>query len=235
MRTRVLFLAAVMIIMITLLPAITACSQEETPLPSLSVEDIITNTINKLDSVTSFHFELAHEGGGTPIAMGLELLEATGDMTKPDKLKTAVSATLSGILVKVDVITIGSTTYMTNPLTRNWEMLPSDFSAIAVFDPSTGIMAILSGIIDPTVEEGNNDHSVSYHIKGEIPVESLRPITLNSIEGTTVMVDIWIDPEDFSIDKVRLEGRITETEKSGIIRTLEFSDFNKKVEIESPL
>ena len=98
-----------------------------------------------------------------------------------------------------------------------------------------GIMAILSGIIDPTVEEGDNDHKVSYHITGEIPVESLRPITLNSIEGTTVIVDIWIDPGDFSIDKVKLEGRITETEKSGIIRTLEFSDFNKKVEIESPL
>ena len=235
MRIRVFLLAAAMIIMITLLPAITACSQEETPLPSLSVEDIITNTINKLDSVTSFHFKLAHEGGGTPIAMGLELLEATGDMTKPDKLKTAVSASLSGILVKVDVITIGSTTYMTNPLTGNWEMLPSDFSAIAVFDPNTGIMSILSGIIDPTVEEGDNDNKVRYHIKGEIPVESLRPITLNSIEGTTVIVDIWIDPGDFSIDKVRLEGRITETEKSGIIRTLEFSDFNKKVEIESPL
>jgi hypothetical protein len=235
MRIRRLFLVAIMFIMITLLPVITACGQEETPLPSLSAEDIITNTIQKLDSTTSFHFKLAHEGGGTPIAMGLELLEATGDMTKPDKLKTAVSATLSGLLVKVDVITIGSTTYMTNPLTREWEILPESFSAIAIFDPNTGIISILSGIIEPTVEEGDNDHKVSYHIKGEIPVESLRPITLNSIEGTTVIVDIWVDPEDFSIDKVRLEGRITETEKSGIIRTLEFSDFDKKVEIEPPL
>ena len=235
MRIRVLLLAASIIIMTTLLPTITACGQEEPSLPSLSAVDIITNTIDKLDSATSFHFKLEHDGGGTPIAMGLELLEATGDITKPDKLKAGVSATLSGILVKVDVITIGSTTYMTNPLTKKWEILPGDFSAIAIFDPNTGIMSILSGIVDPTVEEGDNDYKVSYHVKGKIPVESLRPITLSSIEGTTVVVDIWVDPEDFSIGKIKLEGRITETEKSGIIRTLELSDYNKKVDIESPM
>ena len=235
MRVRVLLLVAIVIIVIPLIPMMTACGQEEAPLPSLSAADIITNTIDKLDSATSFHFKLLHEGGGTPIAMGLELLEATGDMTKPDKLKTAVSATLGGMLVKVDVITIGSTTYMTNPLTKTWEILPESFSAIAIFDPNTGIVSILSGIINPTVKEGDNDHKICYHIKGEIPVESLRPITLSYIEGTTVMVDIWIDPEDFSVDKVKLEGRITETEKSGIIRTLELSDYNKKVEIESPM
>lgn len=214
-----------------------ACSEEE-PMPQLpSAQEIIRDSINKMNVISSFHFELGHEGGRTPIAMGLELDEAIGDVAKPDRLKTNITAALGGMLVEVEVVTIGTTTYMTNPFTKKWELIPGEFSAISIFDPNAGITAILEGISNPSKVEGEEKEQVgnSYHIKGEIPSESLRPITLSSVEGVNVMVDVWIDTENFLINQIRVEGQITKTEKPGIIRILKLSNYDQAIEIESPM
>jgi hypothetical protein len=221
------------IFMFLMLPA---CSEEEPTSQSPSAQEIIRESINKMNVISSFHFELIHEGGRTPIAMGLELDEAIGDVAKPDRLKTNIIAALGGMLVKVEVVTIGATTYMTNPLTKKWELIPGEFSAISIFDPNAGITAILEDMSNPSKVEGEEENVAnSYHIKGKIPSESLRPITLSSVEGVNVIVDVWIDTENFLINQIRVEGQITETEKPGIIRILKLSNYNQEVDIESPM
>jgi len=231
-----LALMITIIIISSLCLTLPACSEEvPTPQP-LDASEIINNAIEKLKTINSFHFELVHEGGRTPIVMGLELDEAVGDVAKPDKLKTTIIAAMRGMLVEVEVITIGVTTYMTNPLTKEWELCPSEFSAISIFDPNAGITSILKDITNPAIVESEEGDKVnSYHIKGEIPSESLRPITLSSVEGVNVAVDVWIGKEDFLINQIRVEGQITETEKPGIIRTLKLSNYDQEVEIESPM
>ena len=231
-----LALTVIIVISILVLSVLPACTEEEpTPQP-LSASEIISNSIDEMKAITSFHFELVHEGGRTPIVMGLELDEAVGDVAKPDKLRTSILDSLRGMLVEVEVITIGDTTYMTNPLTKEWELCPGEFSAISIFDPDAGITGILENMANPAKVEGEENGEVdSYHIKGEIPSESLRPITLSSVEGVNIAVDVWIDKENFLIDRVRVEGQITEKEKPGIIRILELSNYNQEIEIESPM
>jgi hypothetical protein len=224
----------IIIFMFLMLPA---CSEEEPTPQSLNAQEIIRDSINEMNAINSFHFELSHEGGRTPIAMGLELDEAIGDVTKPDRLKTNIKAALGGMLVEVEVVTIGTTTYMTNPLTKKWELVPGEFSAISIFDPNAGITAIIEDMSSPSKIEGEEKEQMSnsYHIKGEITSESLRPITLSSVEGVNVMVDVWIDTENFLINQIRVEGQITETEKPGIIRILKLSNYDQEIEIESPM
>ena len=230
------FTPTVMVIIIVFtLAALPACSEEEPTSSSLSASEIISNSIEEMNLISSFHFKLLHQGGRTPIAMGLELDEAEGDIVKPDKLKTTILAALRGMLVEVEVITIEVITYMTNPLTKQWELVPGEFSAISIFDPNAGITSILQDIVNATVVESEDDDSESYHIQGELPSESLRPITLSSVEGINVSVDVWIGRESFLINQIRIEGQITETEKPGIIRILELSDYNKAVEIAPPM
>jgi hypothetical protein len=213
-----------------------SCSKEEPTSPGFTAQEIINNSIEKMTEISSFHFELSHEGGRTPIAMGLELEEAKGDMKKPDKLKTTVMAALRGILVEVQVITIGDTTYMTNPLTKKWEYVPGEFSAISIFDPNAGITSILQDVVNPTVVESEDgDKPNGYHITGEIPSESLRPITLSSAGGINVSAEIWIDTKSFLINQITIEGQISETEQPGIIRKLKLSNYNKEIEIVSPM
>ena len=231
-----LVLAIIMIINILLFSLLPACREPEATRQPLNASEIISNSIDKMKAINSFHFKLTHEGGRTPIAMGLELEEAVGDVAKPDKLKTNIIAALGVMLVEVEVITIGVTTYMTNPLTKEWEPCPGEFSPISIFDPSAGITSILEDISNPAKDESEDSNkATSYHIKGERPTESLRPITLSSIEGVNVSVDVWIDKDDFLIDQIRVEGQITDTEKPGIVRILDLSDYDHEVEIESPM
>ena len=231
-----LVLSVISIIIVFLCMSLSACSKEEPTSQAMTAQEKINNSIEKMKEISSFHFELVHEGGRTPIVMGLELDEAVGDVAKPDKLKATILATLRGMLVEVQVITIGVTTYMTNPLTKQWELVPGEFSAISIFDPNAGITSILQDIVNPTmVDSQEDDKTDSYHIKGKIPSESLRPITLSSVEGVNVSADVWIGQVNYLINKIRIEGQITETEKSGIVRILKLSDYNKEVEVVSPM
>lgn len=228
--------SVISIILIFLLALVLSCGKEESTSPSLTAQEIINHSIEKMSEISSFHFELSHEGGRTPIALGLELDEAKGDMKKPDKLKTTVMAALRGMLVEVQVITIGTTTYMTNPLTKKWEYVPGEFSAISIFDPNAGITSILQDMVNPTlVETEENNIPNSYHIMGEIPSESLKSITLSSAEGINVSADIWIDIESFLINQITIEGQISETEQPGIIRKLKLSNYNQEIEIVPPM
>ena len=204
--------------------------------PTLTALEIIDKSVEKMDTVNSFHFELKQEGGGTPVAKGLlEMNEAAGDVIKPDKLRVTILVTVMGMLAEVDVITVGDTTYMTNPLTQKWEPLPSRFSAVSIFDPNSGISAILKGMTNLIELE---DEKVSgldcYHIGGSIESQVLRPITLSSLEGVNIDTEILIDKEEFLLHQIRLEGQITSDENSGIIRTITLSNFNQDVKIELP-
>jgi hypothetical protein len=98
------------------------------------------------------------------------------------------------------------------------------------------IFTCLEDISNPSKVEGEEENAVnSYHIKGKIPSESLRPITLSSVAGINVIVDVWINTENFLINQIRVEGQITETEKPGIVRILKLSNYDQEVEIESPM
>ena len=228
-------LAALIVATILAVTPAPACKEAAPIASNLSASEIIAESAATMREIDSFHFEITHEGGGTPIAMGVEMREAEGDVAKPGKLSTEISATMSGILVRVDIITVGTTTYMTNPLTRQWELLPGEFSAISIFDPDAGIVAILEEMTDLTrLDDEKIGTFTCIHIKGEIPCESLRPITLTSVEGVDIDVEVWIDGEEFLLHQIKLDGRITETEKEGIIRYLKLSNFDQEVEIELP-
>ena len=218
-----------------------ACGNgEETPptgpLPTLTPEDIIDKASPRLDELESFHFDLSQKGGGTPIAMGLEMTGTWGDIAPPDKLAMKIEATWMGQFMEAELVTVGTTTYMTNPLSGKWELLSDDFNAVTLFQPNTGIRAVMESItdlnlLDPETAGGTR----CFHLKGLLDSKVLDGFAVgHAAEGLPVETDIWIGAGDFLLRKVMFDGQITEEENAGIIRTLELSLFNEPVEIELP-
>ncbi len=204
----------------------------ETPLTAL---EIIDKSSQKLQGINSFHFVLEHVGGGTPIAMGLKMNEAVGDVAKPDRLKMTASGTMAGMFLEVEIISVGEVTYMTNPLTGRWELLPTEFRALSVFDMNSGVAAIMRGIADLTrLDDEEMDGVPGYHLRGSIDSGDLASITGSSVEGVKIDTEVWIGKEDFLVRLIKLEGKITESEVAGIVRTLKLSNFNEEVSIELP-
>jgi hypothetical protein len=223
----------VVISFVIFMVTVTGCTQS-TPAP-LSASEIISKSSEKMEAINSFHFVLDQVGGGTPIAMGLEMTNAVGDVVRPDRLKATISGTLSGMFLEVQIITVGEEIYMTNPLTGKWELLPAQFSILKVFDPNTGIAAIMKGMVDlANLGDEKMEGANCYHLSGSIDSDELRPITVSSVEGVAIPIEVWIGQEDFLMRHIKLEGRITDNEVEGIIRTLKLSNFNGEVSIEVP-
>ena len=216
----------------------TACGSESTPTPlqiDLSVEEILSKAAERFESLQSFHFKMTHEGGGTPIALGLEMETVEGDVVSPDRMAVAIEAKASGLFFEVDAIAIGDNTYMTNPFTQKF----GDFSDIITpggfFDPAEGVGSIIANATNPSVFSIETLNGVSvYRLGGSVRSEDLQSISTTATEGHILAAELWIGEEDFLVRKLTLDGRITEKEEDGIVRTITISGFDQAVTIERP-
>jgi hypothetical protein len=230
-RSRVV-LESILIVM-TIAGLLAGCSAPAQS--TLSAKEIISAAGDKIQGLDSFHFVLDQAGGGTPIAMGIEMKKAEGDVVKPDKLKLTISGTALGFALQVQMVEVGKTAKMTNPLSGKWETLSDQFQILSVFDPGSGVAAILRGLNNGTRLADEQSGGVNcYHLKGDISSESLSALAGSSVSGGTVAAEVWIGQIDSLMRTAKLTGKITSDEVDGIVRTLNLSNFNVAVSIELP-
>jgi hypothetical protein len=202
---------------------------------TLSAREIVSTAGDKIQELNSFHFALDQVGGGTPIAMGIEMKKAEGDVVKPDKLKLTISGTALGFALQVQMVEVGKTAKMTNPLSGKWETLSDQFQILSVFDPGSGVASILRGLNNGIRLADEQSGGVNcYHLKGDISSESLSALAGSSVSGGTVAAEVWIGEADSLMRTAKLTGKITAGEVDGIVRTLSLSNFNVAVSIELP-
>jgi hypothetical protein len=218
---------------IIILALISGCSGTTTS--SVPAQEIVSKSSDKMQALNSYHFALDQVGGGTPITMGIEMKKADGDVLKPDRLKMSISGTALGFTIQVQMVTVGSTIEMTNPLSGKWENLSDQFKMLSLFDPNSGIAAILRGISNASKLADEQSGGVNcYHLTGNIKSDALTALTGTSASGVDINTELWIGTDDFLVRTIKLTGKITETEVSGIVRTLTLSNFNQAVSIELP-
>lgn len=221
------------LLMVTVL-VVTGCSKA-TSATALSASEILSKSYDDMQAVSSFHFVLDHVGGGTPISMGVAMTKAEGDIVRPDKLQATISGTAIGTPIEVKLVAADGKMLMTNPLSGKWEAPPDQFKVLSVFDPGTGIAAIIKGIATPSsLDDEQVGDTLSYHLKGGVASEALSPLTGSAVTGVIVDTEVWIGKEDFLVRQVKLTGKITEGEIEGIVRTLTFTNFNQNVNITLP-
>jgi lipoprotein LprG len=188
-----------------------------------------------MQALNSYHFLLDQVGGGTPVGMGVEMNKAEGDIVKPDKLKATITGTFSGMSLQIQIVSVGGVVKMTNPLSGKWETPPVAFNVLGLFDPGTGVAAILKGLTDVSkLEDAEAGGVPCYHLSGSIKSENLNAITGSSVAGISIQAEVWIGKSDLLIRDIKLTGKITESEVPGIVRTLTLSKFDEPVTIELP-
>ena len=108
---------------------------------------LISQAQTAIQKVSSYHFSLAVDNPGT--GGELTIKSANGDILVPDKLKALANVLVFNSVVQVQMISIGSQQYVTNPLTGSWMPTSGLLDPRTLSDSRTGVAAILGHIQNP--------------------------------------------------------------------------------------
>lgn len=210
-----------------------------TPTPTRAVQsakDIATAARQGMLGLGSFHFQLSQTGGGTPLIAGVEVVGAEGDVVTPNQVQASLSATVMGVPTMVKVVALGGSIYVTNPLTGQWQLWTDRSNLLGTFDPSRALDGLLAQTIGLTVlGAANLDGVATFRVGGTVDASVLATLVGGGSAGTRVQVELWVGQADSLLYQVQIRGRVTATEKEGIVRLLRLSRFNEPVRIQPPL
>lgn len=186
-----------------------------------------------MQDLESFRFELTHNEGGTEFIPALVVEEAQGEVVKPDLLSLKFTGTFGGgYAIKSTLVSVGATTYMTNPLTGAWQEMDASVSPLGFFNPSVGIAAMMLRLEEPKeVETGRDD---VHRLTGTLLAAALSPLLGSAIQDAYVDVNLTIDAERHYLLEAIVSGRVIASDEEGIVRTIELRDFGEPIVIEAP-
>jgi lipoprotein LprG len=233
---------AAVVAVLPLLALTAACGGDDDEAPSgaagsdgPTVEQVLSRSADAIAALASFHFLLTHQNGSTPIVFDLRLTKAEGDVLAPDRLQAKLDAERGPFSVDVDVITIGTDLWVTDPLLGRWQKVGQGIDIRDIFAPDRGVPELLRSARDGRFDGDDRIDGVpSHRIKVTVDGGALRAIAPIAREGQNVPVTLWIGKEDVLVRRIDIEGPLTDREKSDIRRRLQLSRFDQPLTISPP-
>jgi LppX/LprAFG-like lipoprotein len=229
------FLSASLLLAAACQSGLVGSSAKATPTPT--PRERLDAAAKKMQAVNAFHFLLTHQNGVSTIANGLEMSRAEGDFQAPDRFKAAVKASFQTFPVSVSVINAGNQTWITNPLQagEHYQPLPNGPQTTEILDPNHGLLKAAEDMRDPKLTGTENIGSVeTLLIAGNVDAGGLRAIATDAEAGRLVPAQIWLGKNDSLVYRVRLNGPLSASEPKNIVRQIDLSQFNEKIDIAPP-
>jgi hypothetical protein len=213
--------------------------KQVTPSPTpVTAQSVLDQASQQFESVNSLHFELQVDGS-VPLDQNgtIKLHSASGDLKRPNSAKAKAKVTFLGANLSIDMVSVGSDQYITNPVSGKWEKAPSDlgYDPAVLFDDNQGIAHVLKNVQSPTIAGSDNvDSKDAYHIKGTVRKQDVQPIAGGAINSDTVPVDIWVDKQTHDVLKLVLHDTGASGGNSENTWTLLLTKQNEDVTIDKP-
>jgi lipoprotein LprG len=175
-----------------------ACTPD---IPQIPPVEVISRAGDAMLAAPSFHFKI--EISGVPVVLNkltqLTLRSAEGDFARPDKMGVHLKVIAAVAAAELDMIALGNEQYLTNVLTKKWEVLPPEFgfNPAVMFDPKVGLEQLLKGGLDNPHWIGVEtlDGKNIYHLQGSIDGARVQGMSGGLISQGPVDVDLWIEPD----------------------------------------
>ncbi|MYB48847.1 MAG: LppX_LprAFG lipoprotein, partial [Dehalococcoidia bacterium] len=197
-------------------------------------KEILERSGRVMASLDTFNFRMYHDVGSLEILEGLLIEKVSGKIVNPDRLSMEFSGSFGGgFAIKSEVITVGDQTYMTNPLTGNWEASDASISPVGFFSPTRGIAEMMGQTQNATLlDDGASDGA--YRISGALPTTALASLVGPTLTDRTVDLELTIDTTTDYLLEVRFTGAVTPSDVEDAERVIVLSFFNEEVVIEPP-
>lgn len=212
--------------------AVVQPSPTPTPVP-LEPDEVKANAIDALVDAGSIWFLLEHENGFTEALGGLELTRVEGAITETGMSITA-EANLGRIYIEVEAILMGTSTWLTNPLTGEWELLPNEENPIGFLQPIAAVRGVLEGLTSAEFIEPP-EPGADYLLTSPLKAEALKSLLGEIIPDGIGVAEVVMDHETFEMKSARITGALQIRDSDRTVRILEMSRYGEKFVIEQPI
>jgi hypothetical protein len=205
----------------------------------LTTTQILNNASKRMAETTSLRFTLDVNGKTYVDTAGtIQLLEASGELERPNKVRSQFKVRVAGTAtLTMQIITIGDQTWSTNLITGKWEQAPQEFSynPSILFDKQGGVGPVMDRVTNAQrLEDEKLGGANTYHIRADVTSEVIGPLTAETLAGSPVVVDLWINQDNFNLLRAQLTGVSPNGGKEPVVWTLDLSDHDKPMHISAP-
>ncbi len=223
---------------------LTACgssdaSPQATVTSTPAVTSILSQSSERMAQTQSLRFHLGVEGViYIDVAKTIQLLEASGELERPDRVHAQFKIKIvPGVTITTEIISISGESWATDIITGKWSKAPEEFTydPSVLFDNQGGVGPVMNKVDNPQIagveKVGNKE---TYHITGTASEEVVGPVTSETMHGSPVAVDLWIDTSTFDLLRAKLAEPHLPDNANPATWTLDLFDQNKQIDIEPP-
>src|SRR5215471_12971498 len=113
-----------------------------------TAQQVLAAVRKSFSSVSAFHVVMRVQHAGNTTGSHFQIRNADGDVVLPDKIKAQATVILSGQAVTVNLISIGDTQFITDPITGQWRVIKGAIDPRTLTNPNTGIISVVSQMQD---------------------------------------------------------------------------------------
>ncbi|MEE8422560.1 MAG: LppX_LprAFG lipoprotein [Dehalococcoidia bacterium] len=193
---------------------------------------LLAAAADRTEQVQSFHFVLEHERGSTEIVRGVKMKRAEGDVAGGEQLRVDIEGSVGPLNINLGIVILEHESWITNPLTGRWER--EDISITELFDPATGVTALIRAVTEPRVTGSDRIDGVqTYRVEATVDSGAVR-LFGDPQAGKALRAKVWIGVDDPLIHRIELEGPLRRGERDDLLRRITLSRFDSDPEIVAP-
>jgi len=222
---------------------ITGCSlpwQRSTPGsglgPKPTAQQVLSSMQKNFRSVTSFHLIMKTDNLGNTGASQIVIRSADGDVLMPDKIRAQANVLLSGQAVTVNLISVGTNQFITDPITGQWRVVKGMFDPRTLTNPDTGIISLVSklqNVTGPVADTVNG--TPCWRVNGLLPAKDLAFFTGGGVPaGTLLRTSICAGQSDGLPYEISVIGQAAVGDTTQTTRTFFISKYNESISIVAP-
>ena len=204
--------------------------------PKPTAQQLITALQKNFRSVKSFHVVMSTQNLSSTTASQVQIRGASGDIIMPDKIKAQAMVLLSGQAVTVNLISIGDTQYITDPITGQWRTIKGVLDPRTLTNPDTGILSLVGKLQNLT---GPTDDVVGgvpcWRITGALNAKYIAFFTGGGVPaGTMLQTSGCIGKADGLPYQLSVTGQAAPGDTPQSVRSFNVSNYNENISITAP-
>jgi LppX/LprAFG-like lipoprotein len=204
--------------------------------PKPSAQQVLATLQKNFRAVSSFHLTMKTDNLGNTDASQIVIRQADGDVLMPDKIRAQADVLLSGQAVTVNLVSVGTHQYITDPITGQWRVVTGLLDPRVLTNPNTGIIALagqLQAITGPTADTVNG--TACWRINGLLPAKDLAFFTGGGVPaGTMLKTSVCVGKDDGLPYEITVTGEAAPGDTSQTTRTFFISKYNETISIVAP-